>query len=179
MCNHSIITGLGPVQAVQNEESKSVSGLRSRAIEIPMDPARRAAWADQFNQLPAMTHFGATLDLSGSHLVRVHLPKIEPHHRGGLGTSAVNGAVVAGMFDCALGVAGVVHFPGKRTGTVELSIKLLRPVLGDMLEFYAAAIKCSKSIAFSESELFSGGRLCALATGMVAVASEKDWHAVP
>ena len=164
---------------MKNQEIKSVSGLRSRALEIPMETAKREAWAERFNQLPAMTHFGATLDLSGSHLGRVKLPKVEPHHRGGLGTSAVNGAVIAGMFDCALGVAGVMQFPGARTGTVELSIKLLRPVVGDMLDFYAAAIKRSKAIAFSESELFSGGRLCALATGMVAVASEKDWHAVP
>ena len=49
---------------MRNEETKSVSGLRSRAIEIPMEAAKRAAWADRFNQLPAMTHFGATLDLS-------------------------------------------------------------------------------------------------------------------
>ena len=164
---------------VHHEESKSVSGLRARALEIPMEAPKRNAWARNFNTLPAMTHFGAELDLSDTHLVRVKLPKVEPHHRGGLGTSAVNGAVIAGMCDCALGVAGVMQFPGARTGTVELSIKLLRPVIGDVLEFYAAAIKRSKSIAFSESELFSGHRLCALATGIVAVASEKDWHAVP
>ncbi|MBT8117233.1 MAG: PaaI family thioesterase [Gammaproteobacteria bacterium] len=146
---------------------------------MPMPDAHRETWAAGFNNLPAMTHFGATLDLTDDRIVRVTLPQVQDHHRGGLGTAAVNGAVVAGMFDCALGVAGVMQFPKRRTGTVELSIKLLRPVLGDTLDFYAIALKSSNSIAFAESELFSGGRLCAIATGMVAVASDKDWAAVP
>jgi len=164
---------------MREEQRRSLEGLRARAIKIPLPTAHREKWAVGFNELPAMQHFGASLDLSDSHVVQVTLPRVEEHHRGGLGTSAVNGAVIAGMFDCALGVAGVLQFPDQRTGTVELSIKLLRPVIGDVLDFYAVAIKSSKSIAFAESELFSGGRICALATGMVAVASDKDWAAVP
>ena len=161
------------------EQLKSLEGLRSRALEIPMPLAYRETWTKGFNTLPAMQHFGASLNLTDSHLVQVTLPKLEDHHRGGFGTTAVNGAVIAGMFDCALGVAGIMQFPDKRTGTVELSIKLLRPVVGDTLDFYGIAIKASSSIAFTESELFSGGRICALATGIVAVASDKDWAAVP
>ncbi|MDH3767561.1 MAG: PaaI family thioesterase [Gammaproteobacteria bacterium] len=164
---------------LRDEQQKSLDGLRARALEIPLPLARRTAFANGFNELAAMQHFGATLSLADDYLVHVTLPKVEEHHRGGLGTSAVNGAVIAGMFDCALGVAGVLQFPDKRTGTVELSIKLLRPVVGDVLDFYSVAIKSSNAIAFAESELFSGGRMCALATGMVAVASDKDWAAVP
>ena len=164
---------------MRDEQRRSLDGLLARALTIPMAEPDREKWAGGFNQRAAMQHFGATLDLADDKLVRVVLPKVEDHHRGGLGTSAVNGAVIAGMFDCALGVAGVMQFPRQRTGTVELSIKLLRPVVGDTLEFYAVAIKSSQAIAFAESELFSGGRLCALATGMVAIASDRDWAAVP
>ena len=164
---------------MRDEQKRSLEGLRARAIEMPMPDAHRVTWASGFNKIPAMQHFGATVELGDSHLVRVSLPKVEDHHRGGMGTSAVNGAVIAGLFDCALGVAGVMQFPNQRTGTVELSIKLLRPVVGDTLDFYAAAIKASKTIAFAEAELFSAGRVCALATGMVALASDKDWAAVP
>lgn len=164
---------------MRQEQQKSLDGLRSRALAIPMPDAKRETWANGFNKLAAMKHFGATLNLSDSHLIHVSLPKLEDHHRGGLGTSAVNGAIIAGLFDCALGVAGVMQFPNKRSGTVELSIKLLRAVLGDTLDFYAVAIKASDSIAFAESELFCGGRTCALATGIVAVASDKDWAAAP
>lgn len=164
---------------MRHEQQKSLEGLRSRALAIPMADNLRESWARSFNDLAAMKHFGASLDLEDSHLVHVALPKLEDHHRGGLLTNAVNGAVIAGLFDCALGVAGVMQFPGKRTGTVELSIKLLRAVVGNTLDFYAVAIKASDSIAFAESELFCGGRVCAMATGIVAVASDKDWAAVP
>ncbi|NNF68099.1 MAG: PaaI family thioesterase [Gammaproteobacteria bacterium] len=164
---------------MHSEQESSLSGLRSRARKIPLPADGRQNFADGFNRLPAMRHFGATLLLEDEQLVQVRLPDVADHHRGGLGTSAVNGAVIAGMFDCALGVAGVVQFPDKRTGTVELSIKLLRPVLGPTLDFYAVAIKVSKSIAFTESELFCGGRVCAIASGIVAVASDKDWAAIP
>ncbi len=164
---------------MREEQKKSLEGLRARALEIPLPLPARQKWAGGFNALPAMQHFGATLYLDDERLVHVRLPRVEEHHRGGLGTSAVNGAVIAGLFDCVLGVAGVLQFPDQRTGTVELSIKLLRPVMGDAVEMYGIAIKASRSIAFVESELFSGGRMCALATGMVAVASDKDWAAVP
>ena len=161
------------------EQSSAVDALRTRALAIPLPEPQREAWAEGFNKLPAMRHFGATLHLDDDRLVSVVLPEVEQHHRGGMGTSAVNGAVIAGLFDCALGVAGVLQLPGKRTGTVELSIKLLRPVLGERVEIFGAAIKRSRQIVFTESELFSGGRLCAMASGLVAVASDKDWDAVP
>ena len=102
---------------MREEQKRSLEGLRARAMTIPMEPEQRSQWAAKFNRFAAMRHFGATLDLSDDQLVRVVLPKVEEHHRGGLGTSAVNGAVIAGMFDCALGVAGVMQFPGQRTGT--------------------------------------------------------------
>lgn len=163
----------------KTEQPSSVEALAARALEIPMQASQRERFAGDFNDLPAMRHFGARLVLDHECLVRVDLDEVETHHRGGLGTHAVNGAVIAGLFDCALGVAGVLQLPGKRTGTVELSIKLLRPVVGDEVEIFGAAIKRSKQIVFAESELFSGGRLCALATGIVAVASSRDWAAVP
>ena len=161
------------------EQSSAVAALSARALAIPLPAAQREAWADGFNELPAMRHFGATLSLDDDRLIRVVLGAVEQHHRGGMGTRAVNGAVISGLFDCALGVAGVLQLPGKRTGTVELSIKLLRPVLGERVEIFGAAIKRSSQIVFTESELFSGGRMCAMASGLVAVASAKDWAAVP
>lgn len=161
------------------EQPSSVDALAARALQIPMGESERTRFAAGFNALPAMQHFGATLSLADSRLVRVDLDAVKSHHRGGLGTHAVNGAVIAGLFDCALGVAGVLQLPDQRTGTVELSIKLLRPVLGETVEIFGAAIKRSQQIVFTESELFSGGRLCALATGIVAVASSSDWAAVP
>jgi acyl-coenzyme A thioesterase PaaI-like protein len=150
--------------------SASLEALRARARPIPMDTAAREAWADQFNALPAMRAMDASLDLSDPAVVRVHLSEVRPHHQGGMGSAAVNGAVIAGLFDAALGVAGVLQFPGRRAGTVELSVKFMRPTRGASVDAYAITLKRAEGLAFLEGELWSEGKLCAMATGIVSTA---------
>jgi acyl-coenzyme A thioesterase PaaI-like protein len=148
----------------------SLEALRARARPIPMDAEARGAWAEQFNALPAMSAMDATLDLSDPGLVRVHLAEVRAHHQGGMGSGAVNGAVIAGLFDAALGVAGVLQFPGRRAGTVELSVKFMRPTRGHSVDAYAITLKRAEGLAFLEGELWSEGKLCAMATGIVSTA---------
>lgn len=148
----------------------SLEALRARARAIPMDEPARAAWADQFNALPGMAVMGARLDLADPAVVRVHLSEVRPHHQGGMGSAAVNGAVIAGLFDAALGVAGVVQFPGRRAGTVELSVKFMRPTRGRSVDAYAITLKRAEGLAFMEGELWADDKLCAVATGIVSTA---------
>lgn len=150
--------------------SASLEALKARAQAIPMDAGAREAWAAQFNALPAMSAMDARLDLSDPAIVLVHLSEVRPHHQGGMGSAAVNGAVIAGLFDAALGVAGVVQFPGRRAGTVELSVKFMRPTRGRSVDAYAITLKRAEGLAFMEGELWSAGRLCAVATGIVSTA---------
>jgi acyl-coenzyme A thioesterase PaaI-like protein len=153
-----------------SQMSTSLEALRARARPIPMDAEAREAWAAQFNAMPAMGAMGATLDLSDAALVRVHLSEVRPIHQGGMGSPAVNGAVIAGLFDAALGVAGVIQFPGRRAGTVELSVKFMRPTRGQSVDAYAITLKRAEGLAFLEGELWSEGKLCAVATGIVSTA---------
>jgi acyl-coenzyme A thioesterase PaaI-like protein len=148
-----------------------LDGLRARALAIPLDEAQRRAFAARVNSLPAMRFIGATLDCADPALVALRLETVEKQHLGGLGTRAVNGAVIAAMFDAALGFAGAIQLTGRRAGTVELSIKLMRPVFEVPLEAYAVCITRTPHLAFTEAGLFSHGRLCATASGIVAVAS--------
>jgi len=150
--------------------SSSLEALRARGRPIPMDAPARQAWAAQFNALPGMGMMGAALDLSDPVVVRVHLSEVRPHHQGGMGSAAVNGAVIAGLFDAALGVAGVIQFPGRRAGTVELSVKFLRPTRGASVDAWAVTLKRADDLAFMEGELWSEQKLCAIATGMVSTA---------
>ena len=156
---------------MSEQENRAKAALGQRGLTIPLDSAARRAWTETFNGLPGMRMIRAEIDLSDDTCVAVHLPEIGPEHQGGLGTDAVNGAVLAGCFDVALGVAGVLQFPGRRAGTVELSMKFMRPAVGGPVTTYAIALKRADNIAFVESELFCGGRFCARASGMVATAS--------
>ena len=152
-------------------ERTGLEALSARGLTIPLDAAARARWQREFNAIPAAEYMGCVLDLSHERVVRVHLPEIRPHHQGGLGTEAVNGAVLAGLCDCGLGVAGLLHFEGRRAGTVELAMKFLRPTVGATVTAYAVALKKSANMVFTEIEIYSANRLCAIATGVVATTS--------
>lgn len=153
----------------------ATEALRVRAQPIPLDADGRARWQARMNGLPAMQIMGARFRLGDPAVVSLELPSVAEHHLGGLGTRAVNGAVIAGMFDAALGVAGTLQFDGQRAGTVELSIKLMRPAFEAPLEVLAITVKRTPHLAFTEAELYAEGRLCAAASGIVAVAnSPKD-----
>jgi uncharacterized protein (TIGR00369 family) len=151
-----------------------IENLARRGLPSPLDAPAHEQFAARFNALPGMIHMGARLDLTTPPLVQVHLPRVEPHHRGGMGTEAVNGAVLSGLADCALGVAGVLQFKGESAGTVEMSIKFLRPALGDSLTAFAIALKRSDRLVFAETELYCSGKLCALATGVTSQPSRRS-----
>ena len=155
---------------MSDDISQPVRALRARGRSIPMDADARRRWQDSFNSLPGMKAMGAMLDLSDERVVRVRLPEVRAEHQGGMGSAAVNGAVIAAMFDAALGVAGVVQFPGRRAGTVELSVKFLRPTRGQPLDAWAVTLKKAEGLAFMEGELYAQDRLCAVATGMASTA---------
>jgi len=147
--------------------------LRARAQPIPLDAPTREQFAARMNGLASMQMMGARLDLADPAVVRIGLAEVGEQHLGGLGTRAINGAVIAGLFDLALGVAGTVQFGGQRAGTVELSIKLMRPAFEAPIEVLSVALKRSPHLAFTEAELYAEGRLCAVASGIVAVASSQ------
>lgn len=150
-----------------------LDALAARSEAFRYTPAQLEAFLTRFNMLEGLTHFGATVNVRDQHIVCVELPVIQPQHRGGLGTRAVNGAVISGLFDCALGVAGLLQFPERRCGTTELSVKFLRPVLGEQVRVYAATIKAADNVAFVEGMLFSAEALCSTASGMVATTSGR------
>ena len=155
-------------------DATPIDALRPRAQPIALDAAVRRGWQERLNALPATRLIGGRFDLADPAVVRLSLPTVGAEHQGGLGTRAVNGAVIAGMFDAALGVAGTLQLPGQRAGTVELSIKLMRPAFEAPLEVLAIAVKRTPHLVFTEAELYADGRLCASATGIVAVASSQQ-----
>jgi acyl-coenzyme A thioesterase PaaI-like protein len=136
----------------------------------PLSDAERAELAVQWNEHPGMRHMGMQVDLSASDVVRVYVDPVLSTHRGGLGTDAVNGAVIAGAFDLAIGLVGHFCTLGKRAGTVQLNIHFVRPVLGDRFEVLGRLVRAGRSLVFATAELRDeSGQLCARSDGIVAV----------
>lgn len=98
--------------------------------------------------------------------------------RGGGGTSALNGGVIAYMFDGALGAAvaslavqnygdGTNDIPGYAESTISLTINYVKPALGNSFEAHGTAIRTGRTIAFAEGKLYdSEGEICATASGV-------------
>jgi len=136
-----------------------------------LSPEEMIAFQAEWNEHPGMRHMGARLDLSAAGIVRAVVDPIEPQHRGGLGTEAVNGAVIAGIFDLVTGLCGYLQTVGRRAGVAQLSIQFLRPVLGDRFEVVGRTTRAGKTLVFSAAELVDErGAVCARCDGIVAVA---------
>jgi acyl-coenzyme A thioesterase PaaI-like protein len=147
-------------------------------IKIPLGADDRQVWQERFNAWPAMQRFGLRLDLSHTVGVRVALDQLDAFHLGGVGDASkgggnsVNGAIIAGMFDGALAVAGVLQMPGRKAATVDLSIKMFRPVAGPAAAI-GWAVRRTNSMVFVESVLVdSRGVRCAQASGIVCAAAD-------
>lgn len=156
-------------------------GMDGRMASTPADglsAAQRAELEARWNSHPGMQHLGARVDLSTPGLVRATIDPIQPYHRGGLGTEAVNGAVIAGMFDLVIGLAGYLHTLGRRAGVAELSIHFLRPVEGDRFQVTGWPTRVGHNLVFARAELRDQrGVVCAESSGVVAVSGRAHGEA--
>jgi uncharacterized protein (TIGR00369 family) len=146
----------------------------------PLTEAQRNDMAAHWNAHPGMRYIGARVDLSTPDLVRAVVDPIQPFHRGGLGTDAVNGAVIAGLFDLVIGLAGYLHTTGRRAGVAQLNVQFLRPVEGDRLEVTGRPTRVGRTLVFAAAELRDErGTVCAVCDGIVAVSGRAQGEQPP
>jgi uncharacterized protein (TIGR00369 family) len=130
--------------------------------------------ADAWNGSPPMQRLGARLEFDRVDRVRAVLEPVHPYHRGGMGTDAVNGVVLAGLFDLAIGTVGWLTRPDTRSATVSLAMTFLRPTRGDRVVVEARLLRSGTNLTFAAAEIFDGeGRVTARCDGTVAVAVGK------
>jgi uncharacterized protein (TIGR00369 family) len=131
-------------------------------------------YAELFNQSQSLKYFGLRLSFPQGEKVVVTLPEVRPEHRGGLGTSAVNGAVLAAIFDLAIGCAPALLEPSRRVATVQLSMSFEHPVLGNSVRAEATLDSTGTSTAFASARLYDEqGRVCARCQGVVKMSKMK------
>jgi acyl-coenzyme A thioesterase PaaI-like protein len=131
----------------------------------------RARYAD-FEQLEFMQLFGARMEIVDMEHVRVSIDPLKPAHRGGIQGTAVNGGVLAAMFDLALGMPGLLrtHPEGKRSATIQISMSFMRALKGDMMLTEAWIERAGAGLLFTRAEARDAkGTVCATAQGVVRV----------
>lgn len=85
----------------------------------------------------------------------------------------VQGGLLAGPMDEAMGAAVFLASKGKLQLTLDINMSLLRPVDIERLTVKARAVKAGRRVTYVESELFNAaGKLCVRATATTMV---TDW----
>lgn len=134
-----------------------------------------SALAAMWNASPPMQHFGAKLEFTRVDRVRAVIDPVTRVHRGGLGTDAVNGVVLAGLFDLVIGTVGWLTRPDTRSATVNLSMSFFRPTRGDRIVAEARLIRSGLNLVFVAAEIFDAeGRVTARCDGTCAIALGKS-----
>ena len=148
--------------------------------ERPFSPAYPTlaslrALGEIWNASAPMKHFGARLEFERVDRVRTVIDPVLPVHRGGLGTDAVNGVVLAGLFDLAIGTVGWLTRPETRSATVNLSMSFFRPTRGDRVAAEARLVRAGLNLVFAAAEILDAeGRVTARCDGTCAIALGKS-----
>lgn len=133
------------------------------------------ALAAVWNSSEAMRRLGARLEFERVDRVRAVLDPVQAFHRGGIGTSAVNGAVLAGLFDLAIGTVGWLTRPESRSATVSLGMTFFRPTRGERVVVEARLLRAGTNLTFASAEIYDdSGEVTARCDGTVAVARGKS-----
>jgi acyl-coenzyme A thioesterase PaaI-like protein len=82
-----------------------------------------------FNESLQLKQMHIRVDLSIPKFPKVFIDEVTDIHKGGIGTDAVNGAVIALLSDLAIGLLGIYHFADGMTATSSLTIHYVKPLL--------------------------------------------------
>jgi uncharacterized protein (TIGR00369 family) len=92
-----------------------------------------------------------------------------------MGTEAVNGVVLAGLFDLVIGTVGWLTRPETRSATVTLAMSFFRPTQGDRVVAEARLIRAGLNLVFASAEIANAsGEVTARCEGTCAVALGKS-----
>lgn len=144
--------------------------------EAPARPtqAQLDRFAELFNRSQTLQFFGASISFPGGEKVLVALPSIRPEQRGGMGSNAVNGGILAALFDLAIGCTPALVDPSRRAATVQLSMSFERPVRGDSLRAEAVLDTVGSSTLFASARIYDAqDQVCARCQGVVQISRMK------
>lgn len=124
--------------------------------------------AEDWNEKPYMSWAGARILLAERGVSRIEL-QVKEHHRGGAGSNAINGAILAYLHDVAQGAAirSMLGEDVKTVATLNLNISYMSLMkAGNVLHGEGRAIRVGIGIAFAESDFRNdAGGICCQASG--------------
>jgi len=149
--------------------------MSSRQRPAPT-PEQLARYARGFSESATLRFFGVTLDYPDGRTLRATMP-VRPEHLGGLGSDAVNGGILAAIFDLAIGCCGALVDPTRRTATIQLSMNFERALRGPLLVARGQLDRVGGRTAFASATIEDAeGEVCARAQGIIRL-TDVPWEA--
>ncbi|MFM7856796.1 MAG: PaaI family thioesterase [Flammeovirgaceae bacterium] len=122
-----------------------------------------------FNQSVQLRQMHIRVDLSKQKCPRVYIDQVMDIHTGGIGTDAVNGAVIALMADLAIGLLGIYHYADGLTATSSLTINYVKPLIARQVIVEAAETEVIGKRIFGIAKIMNEkGEVCSYANGSLA-----------
>lgn len=122
-----------------------------------------------FNASIQLRHSGIRVDLTDITKPLVIIDEVQEYHKGGVGTEAVNGAVIAMLADLAIGLLGLSHYADGMTATSNLSINYIKPLMAKKVTVQAEATEVVGKRIFGIVRVMNEtGEVCSYATGSLA-----------
>lgn len=141
---------------------------RASALKLRLGLEEREALQDKVSRLPIVRVTGTAVSVSEEGVVEARLKRIRSYHLGGGETRFINGPVILGLLDCVIAVAGLAHLNGGRCATVELAVKLMRPVLPKDVRAVGYVVSRSRDLVFAQAEVYDArDRPKVTATGII------------
>jgi uncharacterized protein (TIGR00369 family) len=134
-----------------------------------METTRTKMWtAEYWNEMPYMSWAGARILSVEGGVSRIEL-QVKEHHRGGAGTDAINGAILAYLHDVAQGAAvrSLLDEDVKAIATLNINVSYVTLTrAGNVLHGEGRAIRAGVGVAFAQSEFRNdAGDVCCRASG--------------
>jgi acyl-coenzyme A thioesterase PaaI-like protein len=122
-----------------------------------------------FNRSPQLKYIGAKINLTNAENPIAYIDELNEMHTGGIGSDAVNGGVIAGLADLALGLLGLMHYKDGMTATAQLTVHYLKPFRTKSISATAITQQIVGNRIFGTVELRNDkGEVCAIAYGALA-----------
>lgn len=122
-----------------------------------------------FNRSLQLKHVNARVDLTRPETPEAIMDEVLDSHKGGIGSDAVNGGVIAAMADLALGLLGLHHYKDGMTATAQITIHYLKPFRTKSIRARASTQQVVGNRIFGNVELFNDkDEVCAIANGALA-----------
>lgn len=123
---------------------------------------------ERVNNLAIAKHLGAKVEVQADGSVHARIDEIQPHHLGGQEANAINGVVLMGLLDAAMGAAAIVRLRGERQATIELSAKIMRAVPARAVTAIGSVLSASRDVVFCQAVISDeNGRPAVHGTGVM------------